>query len=293
MKHSSSSVMTVDVEDYFQVSAFSNNVNFSDWGTTYPLRVEKSTHRILDIFSQHDVKATFFVLGWVAEACPQLVRHIVDQGHELASHGYAHQRANQQTADVFKQDVYRSKAFLEDTSGQQVLGYRAPSFSIDPSNEWAFQVLKELGFIYSSSTYPVKHDLYGAPDWPRHKYLRPEGIVEIPIPTTNSFGKSIPIGGGGFFRLYPYALSKYLINKFLTETNKPYSFYFHPWEIDHDQPKMKNAPLKSKVRHYLNLHRMENRLNSLLSDFNWDTMSNVYQLNGQLDDSRSEDQENN
>lgn len=276
----SSNAMTVDVEDYFHVAAFEKKVQFQDWGNKYSIRVEKNTEKLLEIFANHNTRATFFMLGWVAEACPQLVRKIADQGHELASHGYAHQRANTQTPDIFREDVYRAKSFLEDTAGVQVNGYRAPSFSIDPSNEWAFEVLAELGFTFSSSTYPVKHDLYGAPDWPRFKYLRPEGIVEIPIPTNIISGFNVPIGGGGFFRLYPYLLSKGLINKFLNQTGQPYSFYFHPWEIDTEQPRMSDVPLKSRFRHYLNINRMEKRLNNLLTDFNWDTMSNAYQLNG-------------
>lgn len=285
--------MTVDVEDYFHVSAFDKTVQFADWGTKYPLRVEANTDKILELFASHETKATFFVLGWVAEACPGLVKRIVAQGHELACHGYAHQRANTQTAEVFREDVYRGKAFLEDTTGVAVNGYRAPSFSIDPSNEWAFEVLADLGFIFSSSTYPVKHDLYGAPDWPRHKYLRPEGIYEIPIPTNQSTGISLPIGGGGFFRLYPYRLSRALVNRFMSQTQQPYSFYFHPWEIDHAQPRMTDIPIKSRFRHYLNLNRMEYRLERLLNDFSWDTMSNVYQLNGNNNERKSENQKNN
>lgn len=289
MTHYVSNAMTVDVEDYFHVSAFEKQIQFSDWGKTYPLRVERNTEKILALFEQHNTRATFFVLGWVAEACPGLIKKIVQQGHELACHGYAHKRANQQNPEIFKQDVYRCKSFLEDTTGTHVKGYRAPSFSIDPSNEWAFSVLSELGFVFSSSTYPVKHDLYGAPDWPRFKYTRPEGIVEIPIPTTHYFGMSLPIGGGGFFRLYPYQLSQFLIRRFMNQTSQPYSFYFHPWEIDHQQPRIADAPIKSSLRHYLNLSRMETRLENLLKDFRWDTMSNAYQLNGIDNDRRSSD----
>ncbi|WP_375754121.1 XrtA system polysaccharide deacetylase [Vibrio sp. HN007] len=272
--------MTVDVEDYFHVAAFSGKIDVSEWGNKYPPRVEQNTHRVLELFDTHNTKATFFMLGWVAESFPHLCREIVNNGHELASHGYAHQKANSQSRNEFKQDVHRSKSFLEDTTGTQVIGYRAPSFSIDPSNEWAFEVLSELGFIYSSSTYPVKHDLYGAPDWPKFIYRRIEGIYEIPIPTNCTAGANLPIGGGGFFRLYPYLLSRYLINSYLKQSGKPYSFYFHPWEIDKNQPRMKGVPLKSSFRHYLNLGRMENRLKRLLGHYQWDTMSNVYQLNG-------------
>ncbi|MCA2017119.1 DUF3473 domain-containing protein [Vibrio tritonius] len=280
MSQRCSNAMTVDVEDYFQVAAFENQVQFADWGKKYEVRVERNTERLLALFDEHQAKATFFVLGWVAEHCPQLVRRIVEQGHELASHGYAHQRANTQSRKVFHEDVYRAKSFLEQTSGVAVKGYRAPSFSVNADNEWVFEVLAEVGFTFSSSTYPVKRDLYGAPDWPRLKYRRPEGIIEIPLPTNTSTGFKLPIGGGGFFRLYPYQMSKLLINRFITQTEQPFCFYFHPWEIDAQQPRMQGIPIKSRFRHYLNLGRMEQRLVHLLNDFEWNTVSHAYQLNG-------------
>lgn len=280
MSQRCSNAMTVDVEDYFQVAAFENQVQFADWGKKYEVRVERNTERLLALFDEHQAKATFFVLGWVAEHCPQLVRRIVEQGHELASHGYAHQRANTQPRKVFHEDVYRAKSFLEQTSGVAVKGYRAPSFSVNADNEWVFEVLAEVGFTFSSSTYPVKRDLYGAPDWPRLKYRRPEGIIEIPLPTNTSTGFKLPIGGGGFFRLYPYQMSKLLINRFITQTEQPFCFYFHPWEIDAQQPRMQGIPIKSRFRHYLNLGRMEQRLVHLLNDFEWNTVSHAYQLNG-------------
>ncbi|MGF1685675.1 DUF3473 domain-containing protein [Photobacterium japonica] len=278
--HAMTNAMTIDVEDYFHVSALSSVVKPQDWGTTYPLRVEASTYRILQILAQHDTKATFFVLGWVAEACPQLIKDIAKAGHEVACHGFAHQRANQQTQTVFRDDVAKSKALLESLTGQRVYGYRAPSFSIDESNTWAFETLAELGFVYSSSTYPVKHDLYGVPDWPRFKYRRPEGVIEVPIPTLTHWGRNIPIGGGGYFRFYPYLLSRHLIKTYLERTGQPYSFYFHPWEIDPDQPRVSGISRKSQFRHYLNLDRMEQRLTRLLQDFNWHSMNHVYQLYG-------------
>lgn len=194
----------------------------------------------------------------------------------MASHGYAHKRVILLSRDEFLQDVKRSKNHLEDLLGEQIIGYRAPSFSIGYSNEWAFEVLAELGFKYSSSTYPVKHDLYGTPDWPRFAYNRPENIIEIPIPTLRLMGKQIPIGGGGYFRLYPYKVTQKLVSKYLRQEKQPYSFYFHPWEIDADQPRLKNAPLKSRFRHYVNLHRTEAKLIRLLDDFNWSTMRDVY-----------------
>ena len=271
--------MTVDVEDYFQVSAFEGVIDKADW-SKLPLRVEKNTFRLLELFAQYNVKSTFFTLGWVAERCPDLIKAIVEQGHELASHGFAHQRATHMTRQEFFADVERSKKILEDTSGHEIIGYRAPSFSVNESNTWVYDALVELGFKYSSSTYPIQHDLYGVPDWPRFKNLRNEGILEIPIPTLQKAEKNIGIGGGGYFRLYPYWMSKQRINKYLAQEKQPYSFYFHPWEIDPGQPRVKGASFKSKIRHYINLFHMEKKVERLLMDFNWDTMKSVY-----LDDS--------
>lgn len=267
--------MTVDVEDYFQVSAFENVISHKNWDQ-YPLRVEKNTYRLLELFEEHNAKCTFFILGWVVEKCPKLIQSIVSFGHEIASHGFAHQRVVNMTREQFFRDVEKSKKVLEDSSGKAVLGYRAPSFSINNSNEWAFDVLAELGFKYSSSTYPIKHDLYGVPDWPRFCYKRSEGILEIPIPTLQKKGRNVGIGGGGYFRLYPYMLSDRRIKRYLLEEKQPYNFYFHPWEIDPKQPKIQNAPLKSKLRHYLNLSRMEHKLVKLLEDYQWSTMQNIY-----------------
>jgi polysaccharide deacetylase family protein (PEP-CTERM system associated) len=240
------------------------------------MRVEKNTHRLLKLFEQKQAKCTFFTLGWVAERCPSLIQAIVSQGHELASHGYAHQRASMMTAEQFLNDVSKSKKILEDISGKPVLGYRAPSFSINENNTWVYPILNELGFKYSSSTYPIEHDLYGVPNWPRFKHQRQENIIEIPIPTLQNNSGNTGIGGGGYFRLYPYWLSKRRIERFLQEEQQPYSFYFHPWEIDPNQPRVVGASFKSKFRHYLNLSRMENKIIKLLEDFQWDTMQNVY-----------------
>lgn len=275
MKSDVFNAMTVDVEDFFHVSAFESVISPSQWKDYQP-RVDTNTRRLLDLFAKKEVKSTFFVLGWVAERYPDLIKEIHSQGHEVASHGYAHKRVILLSRDEFLQDVKRSKNHLEDLLGEQIIGYRAPSFSIGYSNEWAFEVLAELGFKYSSSTYPVKHDLYGTPDWPRFAYNRPENIIEIPIPTLRLMGKQIPIGGGGYFRLYPYKLTQKLVSKYLRQEKQPYSFYFHPWEIDADQPRLKNAPLKSRFRHYVNLHRTEAKLIRLLDDFNWSTMRDVY-----------------
>jgi polysaccharide deacetylase family protein (PEP-CTERM system associated) len=267
--------MTVDVEDFFHVSAFESVISPSQWNDYQP-RVDTNTRRLLDLFAKKGIKSTFFVLGWVAERYPDLIKEIHSQGHEVASHGYAHRRVTLLSRNEFLQDVKRSKDHLEDLLGEQIIGYRAPSFSIGYSNEWAFEVLAELGFKYSSSTYPVNHDLYGTPDWPRFAYNRPENILEIPIPTLRIMGKQIPIGGGGYFRLYPYKITEKLVSKYLRQEKQPYSFYFHPWEIDAGQPRLKNAPLKSRFRHYVNLHRTEAKLIRLLDDFNWSTMRDVY-----------------
>jgi polysaccharide deacetylase family protein (PEP-CTERM system associated) len=275
LSHSTLNAMTVDVEDFFQVSAFESIISPEQWQEYQP-RVDHNTRRLLDLFAEKGVKSTFFVLGWVAERYPELIKEIHKQGHEVASHGYAHRRATEQTPEVFRQDVQRSRDHLEDLLGEKLSGYRAPSFSIGYDSEWAFEVLADLGFKYSSSTYPVKHDLYGTPDWPRFAYTRPEGIVEIPIPTLKIMGKQIPIGGGGYFRLYPYKVTEKLVKKYLKDEKQPYSFYFHPWEIDADQPRLKHAPLKSRFRHYVNLHRTEGKLIRLLEDFSWSTMRDVY-----------------
>ncbi|MAI37332.1 XrtA system polysaccharide deacetylase [Alteromonas sp.] len=269
--------MTVDVEDYFQVSAFEGVIQKKDWDSI-SLRVGDNTNRLLDLFAKNNVKSTFFTLGWVAQRCPEVIKRIVNEGHELASHGLAHQRATTMSEDQFREDVRQSKDILENIGGVELKGYRAPSFSINDSNTWAYDILKELGFSYSSSTYPINHDLYGVPEWPRFKYKRDNGLIEIPIPTIRKKETNIGIGGGGYFRLYPYWLSKRRISEFMKTENAPYSFYFHPWEIDAQQPKFENAPWKSKARHYINLSKMEGKVEKLLNDFNWVTMREAYDI---------------
>lgn len=269
--------MTVDVEDYFQVSAFENVVDKKDWDSI-SLRVGDNTHRLLDMFAENNVKATFFTLGWVGKRCPNVIKRIVDEGHELASHGLAHQRATTMTKKELFDDIKQSKHILEDIAGVSLLGYRAPSFSLNDSNTWAYDILKELGFVYSSSTYPIKHDLYGVPNWPRFKYKRDNGLIEIPVPTVRKNNNNIGIGGGGYFRLYPYWLSKKRINEYMRSESAPYSFYFHPWEIDAHQPRFNSAPWKSKARHYINLSKMEGKIQRLLKDFNWVTMQQAYEI---------------
>ncbi len=274
-KSSIINAMTVDVEDYFHVSAFENIITPKDWFSCQPT-VDYNTRKILDLFAKHNTKGTFFILGWVAKAFPELIAEIANQGHEVASHGMNHRRASTQTYDELKEDIQSSISLLEDITSQKVLGYRAPSFSIGKQNEWAFELLVELGILYSSSTYPIEHDLYGTPDWPRFVHTRKEGIIEIPVPTIQDKGVNTGIGGGGYFRLYPYWLSNKRINQYLSTESAPYSFYFHPWEIDPNQPRVKKASFKSKFRHYINLGRMEGKIERLLIDYHWSTMADVY-----------------
>ena len=269
--------MSVDVEDYFQVSAFEKTISRNDWDSL-PCRVEANTDRILTLFATKNIHATFFTLGWVAERYPQLIKRIVDAGHELACHGYSHIRVTQQTPDEFRDDVTRAKSLLEDLGGVAVNGYRAPSYSIGADNLWALDILDELGFTYSSSIYPVKHDLYGMPEAPRFAFKpgKPDGLLEVPISTIKLGGKTLPCGGGGYFRFYPYQFSKWMIQRVNKKDQQACIFYFHPWEIDPQQPRQKDISFKTRFRHYLNLERMEQRLTQLLDDFEWDTMEAVF-----------------
>ncbi len=269
--------MTVDVEDYFQVSAFEPYISRDEWAHI-PCRVEQNTHKILDLFAQHDAKATFFTLGWVAERYPDLIRRMVAEGHELASHGYSHVRVTQQTPEAFREDVIKTKQLLEDISGIEVVGYRAASYSINKTNMWALDVLGETGHKYSSSIYPIKHDLYGVPDAPRFAFrpLGEQGILEIPVTTLQVLGKKLPCGGGGFFRLYPYAFSRWALQHVNNADGESGMFYFHPWEIDPDQPRQMGISRKARFRHYLNLKKMQHRLSRLLQDFEWGRMDQVF-----------------
>ncbi|RVU37714.1 DUF3473 domain-containing protein [Rheinheimera riviphila] len=268
--------LTVDVEDYFHVAAFEQQITPADWQHMTP-RVDRNTRVLLDQFDRNNAKATFFFLGWVAERFPDLVKEVQRRGHEVASHGFSHTRVHQQTQAEFRDDVVKAKDILEQLTGEAVIGYRAPSFSINKQSEWAFEILKDIGHVYSSSTYPIKHDLYGVPDWPQQPYMRPEGIWEIPMPTLTMLGRQLPIAGGGYFRLMPYWLSSTLISKFLREDRMPYMFYFHPWEVDPEQPRVEGAGQKSKFRHYVNLDKMEHKLDRLLTQFNWGSLGQVYQ----------------
>jgi polysaccharide deacetylase family protein (PEP-CTERM system associated) len=269
--------MTVDVEDYFQVSAFEPYISKTQWDSI-PHRVENNTNQILDLFSDKQIKATFFTLGWVAERYPSLVKRIVNDGHELACHGYEHIRVTEQTPDEFRKDIAKTKKILEDIAGQEVKGYRAASYSIGAKNLWALDILMQEGFKYSSSIYPVKHDLYGMPDAPRFIYepIAEDDFKEIPITSLRFFDKNYPCGGGGFFRLYPYFLSKWAFNRINYKEQQSGIFYFHPWEIDPEQPKQEGLAFKTKFRHYLNLHKMESRIKNLIRDFEWDTMAAIF-----------------
>jgi polysaccharide deacetylase family protein (PEP-CTERM system associated) len=269
--------LTVDVEDYFQVSALAPVIERGSWDRR-ECRVERNVDRLLDLFQAHGASATFFTLGWIAERYPQLVRRIVAQGHELASHGYGHQRASEQSRNEFAEDVRRAKALLEDLGGRPVRGYRAPSFSIGQGNPWAFDVLLESGYRYSSSVYPVRHDHYGTPDAPRFSYDARPGLLEIPLTTTRWMGRNLPASGGGYFRLAPYPVSRWALRRVNTIDRQPAIFYCHPWEIDPDQPRVPGTTLKTRFRHYLNLDKTESRLTQLLRDFRWGRVDEVFGL---------------
>lgn len=268
--------MSVDVEDYYQVQALSEVVARARWDS-YESRVERNVDALLSLFAETGTRATFFTLGCVAERHPAMIRRIVGGGHELASHGWAHFRADAQTPEQFRDDVRRTRATLEDIGGVRVAGYRAASFSIGSGNLWALGILAEEGYTYSSSIYPVRHDIYGMPGAPRTPF-RPvpaAPIVELPLSTHLLFGRRMPASGGGYFRLLPYSLSRWALTRVNAEA-RPAIFYFHPWEIDADQPRQRGLSLKSRVRHYTNLARMRGKLQRLLRDFRWDRMDRVF-----------------
>ena len=248
--------MTVDVEDYFQVSAFERYISRDDWDRL-PHRVERNTNKILDLFAEYGVKSTFFTLGWVAERYPQLIKRMVNEGHELASHGFSHVRVTQQNADEFYQDITRTKHLLEDTGNIEVRGYRAASYSIGKQNDWAFEELLKAGYCYSSSIYPIRHDLYGWPEAPRFSFY-PENadrLFEIPVTTVEILDRKLPCGGGGYFRLLPYSVSRWAMRRVNKRDEQSCIFYFHPWEIDPGQPRQKGISVKSKIRHYLQQYK--------------------------------------
>jgi polysaccharide deacetylase family protein (PEP-CTERM system associated) len=269
--------LTIDVEDYFQVSAFDRHIARDQWAAQ-PCRVERNVDLILALLETHQARATFFTLGWIAERYPALVRRIVDGGHELASHGYAHLRASDQSPADFRRDITLSKNLLEQLAGQAVKGYRAPSFSIAAGNLWALDSLQAAGYRYSSSIYPIRHDHYGMPDAPRFA-SRPtgeDGLLELPISTVRILGHNIPAGGGGYFRLLPYAASRWALRRINSHDGQAGIFYFHPWELDPEQPRPAGIGIKTRFRHYLNLHRMEHRIVRLLGDFRWGRIDDIF-----------------
>ena len=271
--------LSIDVEDYFHVAALSKVIRPDEWASM-PSRVERNTDRLLELFARTDTKGTFFVLGWVAERYPELIRRIASHGHEIASHGYSHQLIYKQSQEVFTEETRKSKALLEDIIGRPVTGYRAASYSITRDSLWALDILADLGFEWDSSIFPVRHDNYGIPDSPRTPYTirtrNGQVLKEFPLTTARLFGMSIPAAGGGYFRQFPYPLFRYLFNNASQGGREPQMFYLHPWEIDPDQPRFNNASWFSRFRHYTNLDKCEQRLERLLGDFKFGTVSESY-----------------
>lgn len=261
--------LSVDVEDWFQVGAFERTISRDDW-PKLECRVETNCDAILQIFADAGVNATFFTLGWIAERYPELIKRIVAAGHELASHGYDHQRVFALTADQFSTDLKKTRAILEDLGGVAIRGYRAPSFSIDQRTPWAHPILAEQGYAYSSSVAPVAHDHYGWPASPRHVWRPVEGseLIEWPVTTARFAGRTLAAGGGGFLRMLPYGFTRWAVTRMNGEGH-PAILYFHPWEIDPGQPRVADAPLRSKIRHYSGLANMADKLQHLLMDFEW------------------------
>lgn len=267
--------LTIDVEDYFQVSAFAPRIARDEWDRL-PCRVERNVCTILELLADAKTKATFFCLGWVGERYPALVRRLADEGHEIASHGFAHQRATDQTPDEFLADIACAKALLEDVTGRKVQGYRAPSFSVGERNPWAFDCIARAGYRYSSSLYPIRHDHYGVPDAPRFAHEVKPGLLEVPVATVRMLSANWPAGGGGYFRLLPYGVSRWALRRINNVDRRPAMFYFHPWELDPDQPRIEGISAKTRFRHYLNLERMRPRLARLLRDFQWGRVDRVF-----------------
>lgn len=268
--------MSVDVEDYFHVSAFADSIDRNEWNS-HPLRVETNTMRLLDLFDEYQIKVTFFVLGWVAEKKEKLVSEIASRGHEVACHGYSHQLVYNQKPEVFREETIRSKSLLEDITQVRVRGYRAASYSITNRSRWALDILVDAGFDYDSSIFPVRHDRYGIPDAPEfpHRMDTPDGhtIVEFPLSTARIFRYRLPVAGGGYFRLYPYWLSRAGLRQ-INRRHKPFIFYLHPWEIDPEQPRIE-AGWFSRFRHYNNLDKCEARLENLMDDFSFTTVEEI------------------
>lgn len=275
--------MSVDIEDWFQVGAFETVIDRGDWDRL-DHRVERNSEAVLALFDEAGIKATFFVLGWVAERYPALMRQIVAAGHEIASHGYDHARVFTLSPDQFRTDLDRSRKLLEDSSGEKVTGYRAPSFSIDQRTPWAHEILAEQGYEYSSSVAPIHHDHYGWAGSPRFawKPVAQSDFIELPVTTVKLGSRILAAGGGGFFRLLPYALYERSISKMQREDGHGAIFYFHPWEIDPEQPRVKNAPVRSKIRHYSNLKVMRAKLLRATEDFKWGRVDELAALEAEL-----------
>ncbi len=265
--------LSVDVEDWFQVGAFENVIARDTWDNL-PLRVADNVLRVLDMFDAADVKATFFTLGWVARRNGALIRRIADAGHEIASHGWDHARVFTLDRKSFGEDLAKARKELEDASGARVTGYRAPSFSIDHRTPWAYEELAQQGYAYSSSVAPIAHDHYGWREAPRFAFqpLPWHSLVEIPVTTAILGGRRVAAGGGGFFRVLPYAFSRWAIRQVNRVEQRPAVFYFHPWEIDPEQPRVPDAPMRSKLRHYTNLDKMAGKLTELVHEFAWGRM---------------------
>jgi len=269
--------LTIDVEDYFHVQAFADVISSAHWDE-YPVRVERNTFRLLEILGRRNVKATFFILGWVADRCPALVRAIVDSGHEIGSHGYGHRMLTRGSQANFREDLIRAKSTIEDQTGSRVTCFRAPSYSITLKTLWALEILAEFGFEYDSSIFPIRHDYYGIPDAPRfpHYWSLKSGarLLEFPPSTVRILGINVPIAGGGYLRLLPYKVTAWAIRHLNQKEDQPAMVYLHPWEIDPDQPRLA-ASWRSRFRQYQNLQTTEKKLTRLLDDFSWAPMSKV------------------
>lgn len=269
--------LTIDVEDFFQVSAFEDIIERGSW-PEFDSRVVANTHLLLDILSEKDISATFFVVGWIAERFPEIVLRIKDEGHEVGCHSYWHRKIYDLLPKEFRDDTVRAKDVIENITGTSVIGYRAPSYSITSRSLWALDILRELGFKYDSSIFPVLHDNYGIPDAPRFRYTIPgKDLVEYPISTAKLLGANIPVSGGGYFRLFPYWFTHSLLKKINTQEQQPFMFYLHPWELDPDQPRIRNARFFSKFRHYNNLQKTALRLKRLLTDFHFGPITEPFE----------------
>lgn len=260
--------LTVDVEDYFQVSAFEDIVRPEDW-THMEQRVTRNTEQVLDLLEEAAVKGTFFIVGWVAERYPQLVRDIHRRGHAIGAHSYWHRKVFDLDPQTFREDTRRVKSLLEEIIGEPVRGYRAPSYSITRNSLWAIDILKELGFTYDSSIFPVHHDTYGIPDAPRFAYRHANGLLEYPVSTARVANWNLPVSGGGYFRLFPYWFTRHFLRTINLNEGQPFVFYFHPWEIDPGQPRLQRARWRSRFRHYNHLAATADRLRRLFADFSF------------------------